>query len=102
MRIRAYWQFYKDCFVFILASAVILFGLFGLGWGMLGFCSISVFLGFLGFSFLKSEEFYFYYNLGIRRWELIKATLIINLVVAVPVGLVFTFISFLFGDIRIT
>jgi hypothetical protein len=53
-------------------------------------------IGFLAFSSLKSQEFYFYYNLGISKLKLLLSLVIINFVVGLPLVILFIIFKQLF------
>jgi len=102
MKTRAYWQFYKDIFPFIVAFTIICMMGLGMYWGFLLFSTIGLLIGFLVFELLKKEEYYFYYNLGITKWKLFKAVFIINLIIGAPIVLILLLItSYIFGNTSI-
>jgi hypothetical protein len=73
--------------------------LFGWLLGIVLFCTLGVLIGFQAFKIFKADQFYFYFNLGITKKMLFKKVAIINLVVAIPVSLIFLLISLLFGNL---
>jgi len=100
---RAYWQFYKTIFPFIIAFSILSMLYLGLIWGFLLFATIGLSIGFFGFRTFYNDQFYFYFNLGITKWKLFKASFLINLLVGIPIfSVLLIFISFLLGDIQIT
>lgn len=99
MSLRPYWQFYKDCFLFIFSFGLLCTVFFGWIKGIIFFCTLGLWIGFQAFRILKSEELYLYYNLGITKAMLYKKAIVINLVVAIPVSLIFILISYLFGNL---
>jgi len=103
MNLRPYWQFYKDCFLFIAGFAIVA-GLFlGALWSFVLFITLGPLVGYVGFKAVNSQQFYFYYNVGITKRKLIKFAFLINLMLGVPVYLVLHGIIFiLFGDLTIT
>ena len=91
MNYRAYWQFYKSCFPFIVTAALVC-AVFGIIPAIVVLFTIANGIGFLAFSLLKPQEFYFYYNLGISKVQLFISCCLLNLVVAIPISIaVFTF-----------
>ena len=96
MPIRAYLQFYKDVILYILIFTFISMALFGMVAAFLIFITIGIFIGFLVFELLKKEQYYFYYNLGISKWELFKAVFLINLIIGTPIVLILLLISTFF------
>ena len=103
MPIRAYIQFYKDIIPFVLVFTLLSKVLFGSLPAIIIFLTIGIGIGFLAFSLLKNKEFYFYYNLGITKWNLFKSVFLINLIVGTPILILFFLtLSYIFGDFRIT
>jgi len=103
MNIRPYWQYYKDIFPFIAGFGMICCIATSVLWGFGLFCTLGVLFGFFGFQVFKNDQYYFYYNLGITKWKLLKVSFIINLLVGVPI-FSFLLISFyfFFGSFTIT
>jgi len=100
---RAYWQFYKSIFPFIAGFSILCILFSGLVWGFVLFATISLLFGFMGFRFFYNDEYYFYYNLGITKWRLLKVSFIINLTVgALMFSILIIFMTFFFGNIQIT
>lgn len=89
MNLRPYWQFYKTIFPFIVTVGLVSVGVFGVYWGYFLFCTLGVVMGFIGFNNFKKNEYYTYYNLGITKRKLFKTSFIINLLVGLPIFLVF-------------
>jgi hypothetical protein len=69
MQIRAYIQFYKDIIPYVLIFTILSKILFGSMTAIIIFLNIGIGIGFLAFSLIKKQEFYFYYNLGITKWK---------------------------------
>lgn len=86
------WTYYRDVTLYTLAitlltsfasvaiydslsahlfNAVLIFGIFGTG------------LGVLAFNYFQKAQYYMYYNLGFTRQQLITRTWLVNLVIAV-------------------
>lgn len=100
---RAYWQFYKTIFPFIAAFSVLSMLSLGLLWGFVFFATISLLFGFVGFRAFYNDQFYFYFNLGITKWKLLKASFLINLLVGIPIfSVLIIFIHFIFGNLQVT
>jgi hypothetical protein len=89
MNYRPYWQFYKAIFPFVVATGLIAVGILGMYWGYFLFCTLGVAVGFVGFKHFRKEEYYTYFNLGVTKGTLLKTSLIINLLVGLPIFLVF-------------
>ncbi len=103
MNVRAYWQFYKDIFPFIAAFGIVCAIATNVFWAFTLFCTIGLLIGFLGFQFFKKGEYYFYYNLGITKWNLLKISFFINLLIAIPLFLILLTCFYLFfGDFTST
>jgi hypothetical protein len=85
MHLRAYWQLYKSIFPFIAAVGIVGVVALGVFWGFLLFCTLGLWFGFVGFATFRKGEYYFYHNLGLTRWNLVKASFLLNLMVGVPV-----------------
>jgi len=78
MYLRAYWRFYKEILPFVAAFGIICGFLFGFIWGYLLFISLGILVGFVGFNAFNKNQYYFYYNLGITQWKLLKTSFVIN------------------------
>ncbi|MGB3344973.1 MAG: hypothetical protein WBA61_13785 [Aequorivita sp.] len=101
--LRAYWQFYKSIFPFIASFSILSLLFLGLVWGFILFATISLLVGFMGFRVFYNDEYYFYYNLGITKWRLLKVSFIINLTAGLLIfSIIIIFISFVFGNLQIT
>lgn len=99
MPIRAYIQFYKDTIPYIVLFTLVSGLIFGIIPAFFIFITIGILIGFLAFYLLKKQELYFYYNLGITKWKLLKVVFIINLVVGTPIVLlVLLILSFFIGN----
>ena len=102
MNARPYWQFYKALFPFTISFGLLVLLTFGMLWGSLLFIVLGVPIGFLGFQSFRSNEYYFYQNLGLTKWRLAKGAFIINLLVGLPVFTVALLLLFLlFGQTSI-
>lgn len=103
MMIRAYWQFYKTIFPFIAAFSILGIAFMGLYWGFVLFVTFGLLIGFLGFQYFYSDQFYFYFNLGLTKWKLIGASFLLNLLIGIPLfSILIIFISFILGDFQTT
>lgn len=103
MNIRTYFAFYSAIFPYIAAIGVLAVGIFGALWGFVLFCTLGLLGGFAGFATFRQNEYYFYYNLGLTKWHLIKRMFVINFLVAIPLFIILTSLFlFLFGGFRIT
>lgn len=102
MNLRALWQFYKTIFPFVMAFAIVSVIALGVFWGFILFCTLGLWFGIVGFSTFRKGEYYFYYNLGLTKWKLIKASFFFNLLVGVPIfTLLLIFLTFVFGRLTI-
>lgn len=102
MSLRPYWHYYKNCFPFIFGFGF--FFVLAFGWiiGAFIFCTIAVWIGHLAVAVYKSDQYYFFYNMGITKAKLLKQNFLINLFVAIPVTLIFFLISQLIGNPSVT
>ena len=67
-------------------------------WSALGFCAIlypRTMVWLCRLRKFQENEYYFYHNLGLTKWHLIKSSFLINLVVGLPVFVLLT-VFFLF------
>lgn len=60
-----------DSFMDRLFNAIVIFGVFGTG------------LGVLAFNYFQKAQYYMYYNLGFTKLDLVMRTWFINLVIAI-------------------
>mgnify|MGYP006188511053 CR=1 FL=1 len=81
----AFWKYYRDFNFYNLVFSVISGIYFGITSGLLIFLSFGMFIGYLGYRFFRSNEYYLYYNLGFTKKFLIKKVWICNIVFAGPV-----------------
>lgn len=88
MNQRAFWKYYRDFNFYNLVFSVINGIYFGLINGLFVFLSFGMLIGYLGFRYFRSNEYYLYYNLGFTKWFLIKKVWICNLIFAGPVFLI--------------
>tara|TARA_R110000822_G_scaffold42952_2_gene116341 strand:+ start:124 stop:435 length:312 start_codon:yes stop_codon:yes gene_type:complete len=103
MNIRAHWQYYKDIFPFIAGFGIICCIATNILWGFGLFCTLGLLFGFFGFRVFKNDEYYFYYNLGITKWNLLKISFFINLLIAIPLfSILLTCFYLSFGDFTST
>lgn len=102
MNFRPQLQFYKSIFPFVVTASFVGVIAFGVFYGFLFFLSFGFGFGLLGFQQFKKKEWYTYFNLGITKWQLIKSSFVIHLVIGIPffTGL-YLIISFLLGDFSI-
>ena len=61
---------------------------FGFGWGILSYILVAPLLSTRAFQAFRNNEYIFYYNLGLTKWKLLKTVFLINLPMAIPVGIV--------------
>ncbi len=99
----AHWQFYKTIFPFIAGSGIMSTLIFGPIIGYILFLTIGLGIGWLGFISFNKNEFYFYFNLGIIKYNLFKFSFIINFLVGTPIYIILMIlIFFIFGNLTIT
>ena len=102
MNLRAHWQFYKTLSPFIAAFGLVSVVALGVLWGFAIFCTLGLWFGFVGFANFRKDEYYFYHNLGLTKWQLIKSSFVINLLVGLPIFILLTiFFLFIFGGFTI-
>ncbi|KJJ39277.1 hypothetical protein MB09_03240 [Aequorivita vladivostokensis] len=100
---RAYWHFYKSIFPFIVAFSILSILYLGILWGFVLFITGGLIIGFIGFRTFYNEQFYFYFNLGITKWQLLKVSFLINLLIGVPsFAMMLLILSFFLGSFTIT
>lgn len=87
MNERAFWKYYRDFNLYNLVFSAISGIYFGIASGLFIFLSFGMLIGFLGFRFFRSNEYYLYYNLGFTKKFLIWKVWICNLIFAGPVFL---------------
>ncbi|MAZ72462.1 MAG: hypothetical protein CMC70_04880 [Flavobacteriaceae bacterium] len=103
MILRPHWQFYKAIFPFVIATGLLSAAIFGVYWGYILYSTLGVILGFIGFHTFRKDEFYSYYNLGFTKRNLFKTSFIINLLVGLPVFLLFlALFLIIFGKTSLT
>jgi hypothetical protein len=85
---RAFWKYYWDINLFNIMISLFFGIYFGIIWSLLIFCSYGIFIGFLAFRYMKNEEYYFYYNLGLTKAKLIKSIFCYNLIASIPLFLI--------------
>lgn len=57
----------------------------GVLWGYLLFGILGVPIGMIGFQSFRKNEYYFYQNLGLTKFQLAKFSFLINLIVGLPI-----------------
>ena len=103
MNLRVYWQFYKALFPFIGGFGFLALTFFGALWGYLLFCTVGLLCGSIGFQSFRKNEYYTYYNLGYTKARLFKGAFVINLMVGLPIFLIFlSLFLIIFGHTSIT
>ncbi len=95
MNIRAHWQFYRSILPFCASFGIVTTLAVGLFWGFLVYTTVGLWFGFIGFNSFRKREIYFYYNLGLTKWQLYKTSFILNLVIGIPLFCVLMLFKFL-------
>ena len=88
MNERAFWKYYLDFNFYNLVFSVLNGIYFGMISGLIVFLSFGMLIGYLGYRYFRSNEYYMYYNLGFTKTFLIKKVWICNLIFAGPVLLI--------------
>jgi hypothetical protein len=101
MNSRPYLQFYKAILPFVAAFALISAAFLGIVWGVVFFNTLALAFGFFGFHSFYKEQWYTYQNLGLTKWQLLRSSFVINLIISIPVTL-FILISIIIGDFSLT
>lgn len=98
--LRSYWRFYESILPFVAAFAIVSIFIGGIVWGFIMFLALAPIIGFLGFSLFYKEQFYFYFNLGLSKFRLIKISFLINLIFGIILIVLYSlFKIFLIGGI---
>jgi hypothetical protein len=101
MNRRPYLQFYKAILQYVAAFTLISAGFLGIVWGFVFFNSLALAFGFFGFNSFYKEQRYTYQNLGITKWQLLRSSFVINLIISIPI-ILFILISMIIGDFSLT
>ncbi len=99
MNLRAHWQFYRSIFPFCASFgfvAKLAVGLFG---GFQVYETMVLMFGFQGFNSFRKGEIYFYYNLGLTKWQLYRTSFMLNLIIGIPLFCVLMLFKSLFFGI---
>ena len=89
----AFWKYYRDFNFFNLAFSVLSGIFFGIFSGLLIFCSFGMLIGHLGFNYFRKNEYYLYHNLGFSKRHLLKKVFLYNLLLSLPLFLIYSFFS---------
>ncbi|MEL7122673.1 MAG: hypothetical protein AAFO07_24715 [Bacteroidota bacterium] len=81
---NAKWKYYLDSTIFNLLFSILVALFFGFFWGIILFASFGLIIGTICFAYFKKKEYYFYYNLGHTKKELILNNFKINMLIAIP------------------
>lgn len=92
MNQAAFLKFYRDFNLYNGVFSVISGVYFGIISGLLIFCTFGILIGYLGFNFFRKNEYYLYYNLGLSKQYLLKKVFLLNLLLALPLMLIFSFL----------
>ncbi|MGB7842116.1 MAG: hypothetical protein WBL21_04955 [Salinimicrobium sp.] len=91
MNQAAFLKYYRDFNLFNVVFSVIGGIYFGAFSGVLIFCSFGLLIGYLGFNYFRKNEYYLYHNLGFSKRYLLKKVFLYNLLVSLPLLLIFAF-----------
>ena len=91
MNFSVFWKYYLDVNSYNLFFSLFFALMNGILWGLIIFCSIGLFVGTLGFKYFKKNEYYMYYNFGFTKFKLLKNVWLLNLIVSLPILIVFIF-----------
>ena len=78
MRLRAYWQFFKELYPFIVAFTALSVTFFGILWGYVLCVTAGLIFGCIGFYTFKRNQFYFYSNIGLTPLKLVSVAFVFN------------------------
>lgn len=92
MNQAAFLKYYRDFNIFNVVFSVIGGIYFGAFTGLLTFCSFGMLIGYLGFDFFRKNEYYLYHNLGFSKRYLLKKVFLWNLIMSVPLILIYSFL----------
>ena len=87
-----FWKYYWDVTVYNLIFSLAVAIFHSWLWAFIVFGSYGIVIGLLAFGFLKNNEYYLYYNLGLTKRKLATSVLLINLMITAPI-FIFVFIS---------
>ncbi len=90
---RAYWKFYRDVNIFNLIACFIIFAMTSIIWLTVMYCTVGIAFGLFGYHNFFRQQYYFYFNLGYSKFQLIKITFFINFIIALPFIILFSLIS---------
>ena len=91
MNQRAFWKYYRDFNFFNLAFSALSAAFFGIFSGLLIFISFGMLIGYLGYEYFRSNEYYLYHNLGFSKRFLLKKVFLLNLFFVLPFLLILFF-----------
>lgn len=92
MNQAAFLKYYRDFNIFNVVFSVINGIYFGTFSGLLIFCSFGMLIGYLGFDFFRKNEYHLYHNLGFSKRYLLKKVFLWNLILSVPLILIYSFL----------
>ncbi|MEQ8478517.1 hypothetical protein [Fulvivirga sp.] len=93
---RSLFKFYQDTILYSVIFSIIISMVTGVLWGIISLIVIGPGIGTIIHSFLRSEELYFYYNLGYTKFSLVIKLYLLNLFLSLPIlALYFYILSFI-------
>lgn len=93
MNQRAFWKYFRDFNFSNIAFSALSGVFFGITSALLIFLTFGTLVGYLGFQYFKSNEYYLYYNLGFSKFSLIWRVWLLNLFGATPIVLIIIFFT---------
>jgi len=95
-KIRLYWAFYKSTLATsILVAFACAFLNIAIFWYLLsvGFMTCGTFLSLLYKNLVRHNEYYFYNNCGISKYQLIAFTITINVLIGISILIIKSYVT---------
>jgi hypothetical protein len=86
---RAFLKFYFDAMRYNLAFSILCFLIVNPLAGIVSFPTYGLAVGLIFYKRFHGHQYYFYYNLGITKQKLIIKSFIINLIITLPILLIY-------------
>jgi hypothetical protein len=80
--ISARTKYYLDLTRYNLGFSLLIGLMLGTRWAVVTFGTFGMLVGLISYKYFQNSQYYFYYNIGITKTELISLTWSINLVIA--------------------
>lgn len=81
--IQARLKYYYDLTLYNFGFSVLIGLIIGVKAGIVSFGTFGMLVGLMSYRYFQSNQYYFYYNLGVSKTALIATTWIINFAIAV-------------------